>query len=93
MKKIFFVMVLVMSMFLSACNYGERKIEKATEDTAVKVIVTPTTAPAPGTTGQVTTSLEVCGQEGIIILAASYYTAMEEGNTTSLMSLVSSPEL
>lgn len=93
MKKIFLCLVLVMSMFLCACNYGERKIEKATEDTAVKVKVTPTTAPAPGTTGQVTTSLEVCGQEGIIILAASYYTAMEEGDTTSLMSLVSSPEL
>lgn len=93
MKKFMCLSALIMMISLSACGYGERKIEKATEDTAKKYFLTPTTAPAPGTSGEISTSLDICGQEGILILTAAYYTAMEEDNTSALMSLVSNPEL
>ncbi|MGN0164904.1 MAG: hypothetical protein ACI39R_01865 [Lachnospiraceae bacterium] len=91
-KKSFLIAVFISCISLCACNYGEVKIDKATDSTARKIYVTPTNAPAPGTSGQITTSLDVCGQEGIILLMASYYTAMESGDTTAIMSLVTNPD-
>lgn len=92
MKRNFFVICLIACLLFTACGYGEVKIETATDDTAQKIYVTPTAAPLPGTTGQISTSLPVCGQESIMILISSYYAAMETGTVDELGTLVSNPE-
>lgn len=92
-KKIYILIALVMCMSFSACSFGEVKIDEATGSTAdKKIYISPTQAPSPGASGTVTTSLSVCGQEGIMILTASYYSAMEAKDVTALMSLVSNPD-
>lgn len=92
-KSIILVWMLVACMALSACNFGERKIDTATDDNAKKVYISPTTAPSGGSMGEVTTSLDVCGQEGILLLTASYYSALAAQDKAALLNLVSNPEI
>lgn len=92
-KKIYILIVLMMCVLFSACSFGEVKIEEATGSTAEqKIYISPTRSPSSGA-GIVTTSLSLCGQEGIMILTASYYSAMETKDVSALMTLVSNPDL
>lgn len=91
-KRLFVAVVLLLAFSASACGYGERKIENATGETADKIYISPTEFPSDGMSGRPATSLEVCGQEGILLLTASYYSALADGDLSALNALVSNPE-